>query len=66
MAKNNREPIERIVLKVPKSIAEYFRATFPHGKRSDFVVDKILEYKHFQEVKVIEKQLRDLSAKRQL
>jgi hypothetical protein len=55
---------ERIVLKIPKSIADYFRATFPHGKRTKFFVNCILEYKHKEEINKIEKQLRKVSKKR--
>jgi len=57
----DKEKVERVVLKIPKSIAEYFRKNFPHGKRSKFFVDCILKYKHDSEVKGIEDELRDIN-----
>lgn len=58
--KSHNEPIERIIIKIPKSVATYFRKAFPHGKRSAFVARKILEHKHEEEVGQIEKELRKL------
>lgn len=63
--KSDKETIERVTLKLPKSVALYFRKAFPHGKRSDFVGKCILDYKHKQEVEIIEDQLRKVGRKRQ-
>lgn len=65
MPKLVREQIERVTLKLPKSVANYFRKTFPHGRRSDFVAQQILNYKHEQEVKAIEDELRSAGKHRQ-
>jgi len=62
-AKN--EQIERVTLKLPKKVAEYFRKAFPHGKRSDFVAECILRYKQDQEVATIEEELRGIGHERQ-
>ncbi len=62
---NKKEPVERVVLKLPSSIAKYFRESFPHGKRSEFVVEKILEHKHQLKVKKIEEELRAVNKERQ-
>ena len=59
-----KETIERITLKLPKSIADYFRKEFPHGKRSQFVKDMLREHKHNKEVKRIEEDLRIVNKKR--
>lgn len=59
------EGVERVTLKLPKSVAVYFRKAFPHGKRSDFVARQILRYKHEREVGEIEEKLREASAGRQ-
>lgn len=58
------ESIERVTLKLPKKVAEYFRKAFPHGQRSDFVAKCILEHKREQEVKTIENELRDIGNER--
>jgi len=60
-----KEQIERVVLKIPRSVAKYFRETFPHGKRSQFVVQKLLEYKHEAKVKEMEEELRKVNKERQ-
>lgn len=65
MPKVNKEPVERLTVKLPKSVAEYFRKAFPHGRRSDFVSKCILEYKHSQEVRGIEEELRKVGRSRQ-
>ena len=65
MVKKKKEEVERVILKLPKSVAAYFRKTFPHGKRSDFVVQCILEHQHDQEIKNMEKELRKVGKKRQ-
>ena len=59
-----KEKIERVVLKLPQSVADYFRKTFPHGKRSDFLANCILDYKHTSEVKKIEEELREIDKHR--
>ncbi len=60
-----KEASERLIVKLPKSVAEYFRKTFPHGKRSDFVVRCILDYRHQEEIGVMEGRLREVAQKRQ-
>ena len=59
------EKIERVVLKIPKSIADYFRNTFPHGQRAKFFVNCILDHKKEQEIKQLEDKLRLVGKKRQ-
>lgn len=58
------DAIERVTLKLPKKVAEYFRKAFPHGKRSDFVVQCLAEHKRAQEIKGIENELRDIGNER--
>ncbi|MFH1292352.1 MAG: hypothetical protein ABIH87_04125 [bacterium] len=65
MIKEKKETIERLVVKVPKGVADYFREVFHHGDRSKFVIRCILEHKHDQEVKKIDKELRASGKKRQ-
>jgi hypothetical protein len=60
-----KEPIERVVLKLPKSLADYFRATFQHGKRSNFVAKCLKAHMHGQEIKDMEDQLRKATHNRQ-
>lgn len=57
--KPRTEVIERVTLKLPKSVAAYLRATWPHGRRSDFVAECILKHKHDAEVRNMENELRD-------
>ena len=61
-----KEKVERVTLKLPKSIADFFRAEFPHGKRSEFVAKSLLEYKHQKEINAMEERLRKVGKKRQL
>jgi len=63
--KDNPNKIERVVIKIPKAVADYYRSTFSHGTRSEFVARCILEYKHKQEVELMEDNLRSLAKKRQ-
>jgi len=63
MAKES-EKIERVVLKIPKSVADYFRKTFPHGKRSLFLSKCILDFKRQNEVKKIEEELEEINKHR--
>lgn len=65
MPKTKKEPVERVTIKLPRSVAQYFRKAFPHGKRSDFVQDCITSYRHNQEVKDMEDALRAVTKKRQ-
>jgi len=65
MPKINKNPVERVVINLPKEVAEYFRKTFAHGKRSEFVAQCILDYKHKREIETIEQQLRLVGKKRQ-
>ena len=62
---SEKNTIERVVIKIPKEVADYFRSTFPHGKRSEFVARCILDHKHDQEVKKMEKELFEGAKKRQ-
>lgn len=64
MPKISKEKIERVTLKLPKSAADYFRKAFPHGKRSEFVTDCLRKHEHEQEIKNIEKELRDIAKER--
>lgn len=65
MLTKNKEKIERLIIKVPKSVADYFRLTFPHGKRSDFVAECLMKHKHDKEVKSFEEELRKVGKARQ-
>lgn len=65
MPKVSKEQIERVTLKLPKSVASYFRKAFPHGRRSDFVAECILRYRHEQEVAAIVEDLRKVAKIRQ-
>lgn len=65
MANKNYQPVERVVIKIPKEVADYFRSTWKHGQRSEFVSRCILNYKHQQEVKNMEDSLREVAKKRQ-
>ncbi|MCB9798416.1 hypothetical protein H6758_01690 [Candidatus Nomurabacteria bacterium] len=65
MRSKAEESIERLTIKLPKSLASYFRKAFPHGKRSDFVARAILDYKHKQEIQSMEDELRAVSKERQ-
>ena len=64
-SKNDSSKIERVVIKIPKAVADYFRSTFSHGTRSEFVARCILEHKHKQEVEKMEENLRKSAKKRQ-
>lgn len=64
MPKHSEESVERVILKLPKSVASYFRKEFPHGKRSQFVADCILAHQHEQEIAGMEHELRKVSRKR--
>ncbi len=59
------DSIERLVIKIPKSVADYFRSAFPHGKRSEFLAKCILDYKHQEEIKQMEDDLREAAKNRQ-
>jgi hypothetical protein len=65
MVKQPKEPIERLIVKIPKSLAEYFRTVFPHGKRSDFFAECIKDYRLKREIEVMEDKLRAVNKKRQ-
>ena len=65
MPKTKKEQIERLVIKIPASLAEYFRQTFPHGKRSEFVAQCIKDYRKKKEIEEIENKLRVAGKKRQ-
>lgn len=59
------DTIERVTLKLPKSVASYFRKTFPHGQRSKFVETCILDHKHQTEIEKTEAELRKVGKSRQ-
>lgn len=63
--KEKETKIERVTLKLPKKWADYFRQTFPHGKRSQFVVECLKRFKRDQEVASLEEELRDIGKERQ-
>lgn len=63
--KHSEEQIERLIIKIPKSLAAYFRKTFPHGKRSDFVAQCIKDYRKKQEIAELENRLRTVGKGRQ-
>lgn len=65
MPRGKKEPVERITIKLPKSVAAYFRKAFPHGRRSEFVEECIANYKHTQEVSLMEEGLRKAAKHRQ-
>ena len=65
MIKQPKETIERLIVKIPKSLAEYFRNTFPHGKRSEFFADCIKDYRSKREIEKMENELRTVNKKRQ-
>jgi len=65
MPKVSKEPIERVTLKLPKSVASYFRQTFAHGRRSGFVADCILRYQREQAVAEMAEELRKAAKSRQ-
>ena len=60
-----KDSIERLVIKIPKNVASYFRFAFPHGKRSEFVAKCILDYKHHEETRQMEEELREAAKNRQ-
>lgn len=61
----NKESIERMVIKIPQSVADYFRKAFPHGSRSEFISECILDYKKKKEIENVEEQLKVARKKRQ-
>lgn len=63
--KEQNDSIERLIIKLPKSLATYFRNAFAHGKRSEFIAKCILEHKHQLEIKEMEEKLRAVVKKRQ-
>jgi|GEM_PF-1242539 len=65
MVKQPKETIERLIVKIPKSLAEYFRSTFPHGKRSEFIAECIKDYRAKREIEEMENKLRAVNKKRQ-
>lgn len=62
---NSKEEIERMVIKISKSLADYFRKTFPHGSRSEFIATCILDYKRKKEIADVEEELKTARKKRQ-
>lgn len=63
--KFSEEQIERLIIKIPKSLAAYFRKAFPHGKRSDFVAQCIMDYRKKREIEQMEENLRAAGKGRQ-
>lgn len=62
---NKKDAIERVVIKIPKDLADYLRRAFPHGKRSEFLAECIKDYKNKREIENMEEKLRSASKKRQ-
>lgn len=62
---NKKDAIERVVIKIPKDLADYLRKAFPHGKRSEFLAECIKDYKNKREIEDMEEKLRSASKKRQ-
>lgn len=60
-----KEVIERVVIKIPKDLADYLRKAFPHGKRSEFLAECIKDYRNKREIENMEEKLRAVSKKRQ-
>jgi hypothetical protein len=56
--------IERVVIKLPKSLADYLRKEFPHGKRSEFLAKCIARHEHEKKVAATEEELRQVAKKR--
>ena len=65
MVASKKEEVDRLTIKIPKSIAAYFRKAFPHGARSKFVAKCILDHQHGEKVKTMEKALRQVGMSRQ-
>lgn len=65
MTKTKKDAIERVVIKIPKDLADYLRQAFPHGKRSEFLAECIKDYKNKREIENMEEKLRSASKKRQ-
>jgi hypothetical protein len=62
--KSTIEGVERVTLKLPKSVAAYFRKTFPHGRRSEFVVECLERFRREAEIKAIEDELEGIGKNR--
>jgi metal-responsive CopG/Arc/MetJ family transcriptional regulator len=58
------EPVERIVIKLPKTLAAFFRKQFKHGQRSVFVADSIRRFQKEHEIKQMEDDLRSVASPR--
>lgn len=54
------EPIDRIVIKLPKSLATFLRKAFRHGQRSEFLANCIRRYQREQEINTMEDELREV------
>ena len=57
--------MERLILKVPRSVAVYFRSAFRHGERSVFFERCIAAHQRDSKVRVLEETLRRARAERQ-
>lgn len=64
-SQHSEEPVERVILKLPKSVASYLRKQFPHGKRSQFITDCILAHQREQQIVHMEEELRKVTKKRE-
>ncbi len=51
---------ERLVIRLPSDIAEFFRQHFKHGERSKFVAQCIRDYMKKEKIRKIEKNLRQI------
>jgi hypothetical protein len=54
---------ERVVVKLPKEVAAYFRKEFNRGKRSEFVTSCILRHRQEKEVALIEEDLQSVRSR---
>lgn len=53
-------PIDRVVIKLPRELAAFFRKNFKHGQRSLFVANCIREFQRDQEINEMEENLRSV------
>lgn len=54
------EPVDRVVIKLPKTLALFFRKNFKHGQRSLFVANAIRHFQREQELKTMEDDLNNV------
>ena len=54
------EPVDRVVIKLPRPLAAFFRKNFKHGQRSTFVASCIEEFQQKHELKTMETELSEV------